>query len=260
MWQIPLELKRQLSTIPLICDPSHICGSRDYIFEVSQNAMDLDYDGLIIETHRDPLNAWSDASQQITPETLSAMIKNLKFRTPTSKDRDFISILGELREQIDHVDKELFEIIAQRMDIVEKMGLYKKKNNVTVFQKNRWQEISETRNKWAEELNKNGFEVDVVYAFDSEKFARLTSSDSLVNFHFQNVFIRFIHVLKSISYDRVIVRRSVLLYNDYGNLFLDKLLLSLHPNAILDFDDDLSNNLMSDTKKTLFGKLLMEDR
>ena len=155
MWQIPLELKRQLSTIPLICDPSHICGNRDYIFEVSQNAMDLDYDGLIIETHRDPLNAWSDASQQITPETLSAMIKNLKFRTPTSKDRDFISILGELREQIDHVDKELFEIIAQRMDIVEKMGLYKKKNNVTVFQKNRWQEISESRNKWADDLGLN---------------------------------------------------------------------------------------------------------
>jgi chorismate mutase len=155
LWQIPLELKRQLSNIPLICDPSHICGNRDYIFEVSQNAMDLDYDGLIIETHRDPQNAWSDASQQITPETLSSLIKNLKFRTPTSKDRDFITILGELREQIDHVDKELFEIIAQRMDIVEKMGLYKKKNNVTVFQKNRWQEISDSRNKWADDLGLN---------------------------------------------------------------------------------------------------------
>jgi chorismate mutase len=155
MWQIPLELKRQLNTIPLICDPSHICGTRDYIFEVSQNAIDLDYDGLIIETHRDPENAWSDAAQQITPEVLGAMIKNLKFRNPTSKDKDFITVLTELRAQIDHVDKELFEILAQRMDIVEKMGLYKKKNNVTVFQKDRWQEISETRNKWAEELGLN---------------------------------------------------------------------------------------------------------
>lgn len=155
MWQIPLELKRKLNTIPLICDPSHICGNRDFIFEVSQNAMDLDYDGLIIETHRDPENAWSDAAQQITPEVLGAMLKNLKFRTPTSKDRDYITMLTELREQIDHVDKELLEILAQRMDIVEKMGLYKKKNNVTVFQKNRWQEISETRNKWAEELGLN---------------------------------------------------------------------------------------------------------
>ena len=155
MWQIPLELKRKLNTIPLICDPSHICGNRDNIFEVSQNAMDLDYDGLIIETHRDPENAWSDAAQQITPEVLGVMLKNLKFRTPTSKDRDYITMLTELRQQIDHVDKELLEILAQRMDIVEKMGLYKKKNNVTVFQKNRWQEISETRNKWAEELGLN---------------------------------------------------------------------------------------------------------
>lgn len=155
VWQIPLELKRQLNTIPLICDPSHISGNRDYIFELSQNAMDLDYDGLIIETHRDPENAWSDAAQQITPEVLGVMLKNLKFREPTSEDRDFITILTELREQIDHVDKELFEIIAQRMDIVEKMGLYKKKNNVTVFQKNRWQEISESRSKWAEELGLN---------------------------------------------------------------------------------------------------------
>jgi chorismate mutase len=155
MWQIPLELKRQLGNIPLICDPSHICGTRDYIFEVSQNAMDLDYDGLIIETHRDPENAWSDASQQITPETLSAMLKNLKFRKPTSKDKDFITILGELREQIDHVDKELFEIMAQRMDIVEKMGIYKKKNDVTVFQKDRWQHLSDVRTKWAEDLGLN---------------------------------------------------------------------------------------------------------
>jgi chorismate mutase len=155
MWQIPLELKRQLNTIPLICDPSHICGNRDNIFEVSQNAIDLDYDGLIIETHRDPENAWSDAAQQITPEALGAMLNNLKYRNPTSKDKDFITILSELREQIDHVDKELFDILAQRMDIVEKMGLYKKKNNVTVFQKDRWQEISDTRHKWADDLNLN---------------------------------------------------------------------------------------------------------
>ncbi len=155
MWQIPLELKRQFNSIPLICDPSHISGNRDYIFELSQNAMDLDYDGLIIETHRDPENAWSDAAQQITPEILGTMIKNLKFRKPTSKDRDFITVLGELREEIDQTDKELFEILAQRMSIVEKMGLYKKKNNVTVFQRKRWQEISESRNKWAKDLGLN---------------------------------------------------------------------------------------------------------
>ncbi len=155
VWQIPLELKRQMPDMPLICDPSHIGGRRELIFDIAQNAMDLDYDGLIIETHRDPEHAWSDAAQQITPEALGAIIKNLKYRTPTSQDRDFISVLGELREQIDHVDRELFEVMSQRMEIVEKMGLYKKQNNVTVFQKNRWQEISETRNKWAEELGLN---------------------------------------------------------------------------------------------------------
>lgn len=155
MWQIALELKRQLNTIPLFCDPSHISGNRDYIFEVSQNAMDLDYDGLIIETHRDPENAWSDAAQQVTPEVLGAMIKNLEFRNPTSKDRDFISVLTELRERIDQIDKEIFEVMAQRMDIVEQMGHYKKKNNVTVFQKNRWQQISKTRSEWAKSLGLN---------------------------------------------------------------------------------------------------------
>jgi chorismate mutase len=155
VWQIPLELKRKLPEIPLFCDPSHIGGKRDLIFDISQNALDLDYDGLMIETHRDPEHAWSDAAQQITPETLGSILRNLKYRTPTSADKDFISVLGELREQIDHIDRELFEVISQRMDIVEKMGLYKKKNNVTVFQKNRWQEISDSRNRWAEELGLN---------------------------------------------------------------------------------------------------------
>ncbi len=155
MWQIPLELKRKLNNIPLICDPSHISGVRDYIFELSQKAIDLDYDGLIIETHRDPQNAWSDAAQQITPDMLGSMLKNLKFRASTSEDKDFITHLEELRGQIDHVDREFFELIAQRMELVEKIGEFKKTNNVTVFQKSRWQEMSDTRTKWAEELGLN---------------------------------------------------------------------------------------------------------
>jgi len=155
MWQIPIELKSKLPNIPLICDPSHICGSRDLIFEVSQKAIDLDYDGLIIEAHRDPDNAWSDASQQVTPKTLGVMLKKLQYRKPTSEDKEFITHLEELRHQIDHLDKEMFEIIAQRMKVVEEIGLYKKRNNVTVFQKNRWQEITKTRHDWAKELNLN---------------------------------------------------------------------------------------------------------
>ena len=155
MWQIAIELKNQLPQIPLICDPSHICGSRDIIFEVSQKAIDLDYDGLMIETHRDPDNAWSDASQQVTPVSLGNILKNLKFRKPTSEDIEFITILEELRQQIDHLDKDLYETIAARMKIVDEIGFYKKRNNVTVFQKDRWKEISDTRRDWAEKLNLN---------------------------------------------------------------------------------------------------------
>lgn len=155
MWQIPIELKRELNNIPLICDPSHISGSREWIFEISQKAIDLDYDGLIIESHRDPESAWSDAAQQITPIALSNILKNLKFRSPTSEDKEFITHLEELRQQIDHVDKELFEIIAQRMGLVDEIGFFKKRNNVTVFQKSRWKEIAESRQHWAEELNLN---------------------------------------------------------------------------------------------------------
>lgn len=155
MWQIAIELKNQLPQIPIICDPSHICGSRDTIFEVSQKAIDLDYDGLMIETHRDPDSAWSDAKQQVTPTSLSHILKNLKYRKPTSEDKEFIIQLEELRQQIDHLDKELFELIASRMKLVDKIGFYKKRNNVTVFQKARWKEISDSRKEWAEKLNLN---------------------------------------------------------------------------------------------------------
>jgi chorismate mutase len=155
MWRIPIDLKNQMPDVPLICDPSHISGSRDHIFDVSQRAIDLDYDGLMIETHRDPDNAWSDSAQQVTPTSLGNILRNLKYRKPTSEDKEFITHLEELRHQIDHVDKELYEIIAQRMDIVEEIGQYKKRNNVTVFQKNRWKEISDSRRQWAEKLNLN---------------------------------------------------------------------------------------------------------
>lgn len=155
MWQIPIELKSTLSNIPIICDPSHICGSRDTLFEVAQKAMDLDYDGLIMEVHRDPEHAWSDAMQQVTPFAFAAMLQNLKIRSATSENLDFLAHLEELRDQIDEVDREMFETIAQRMELVEKIGMYKKTNNVTVFQKSRWVEMSESRKQWANELGLN---------------------------------------------------------------------------------------------------------
>lgn len=155
MWQIPLELKSKFPKMPMICDPSHISGVRDWIFEVSQRALDLDYDGLIIESHRDPQNAWSDASQQLTPTQLGEMLTKLKTRRSTSENPEFIDRLEDLRDQIDNIDREIFEAVAARMRIVDRIGYYKKENNVTVFQVNRWKEISDNRKQWAKALNLN---------------------------------------------------------------------------------------------------------
>jgi len=163
MWQIPLELKSNMPNLPLICDPSHIAGNREMIFEISQRALDLDYDGLIIESHRDPDNAWSDARQQITPETLHELLTKLKIRKATSEDKEFINHLEDLRHQIDDIDRELFEAMAARMRVVDKIAYYKKTNNVTVFQKNRWKEISESRRKLALSLNLNPAFMDEMF-------------------------------------------------------------------------------------------------
>lgn len=155
LWQIPLELKSKFPKMPLICDPSHISGIRANIYEIAQRALDLDYDGLIIESHRDPEHALSDAAQQLTPNHLGELLAKLKIRKSTSENQEFINQLEELRDQIDNIDREIFEAIAARMRIVDKIGYYKKANNVTVFQVNRWKEISENRKQWAKALNLN---------------------------------------------------------------------------------------------------------
>ncbi len=152
-WRIPLDLKKNFPYIPLICDPSHIAGQRSILQEVSQRAADLDFDGLIIETHRDPDNAWSDAKQQITPERLGELLNEIRFRKPTSRNKEYIIHLEEMREQIDHLDYELFEVLSSRMKIVDQIGHFKKNNNVTIFQKNRWKEIMDTRSDWAKKLD-----------------------------------------------------------------------------------------------------------
>ena len=153
MWQIPIELKRQLPDLPMICDPSHIAGKREMIAEISQVAMDVNFDGLIIETHRDPEHAWSDARQQVTPDTLGEIIRNLQVRKSSSEDIEFVTHLEELRTQIDHADREMVEILAQRMELVEQIGVWKKKNNVAAFQLDRWNEVFRSRKEWAESLN-----------------------------------------------------------------------------------------------------------
>jgi len=139
-WQIPIELKRRIPSLPLICDPSHISGDRKLIFDVSQKALDLNFDGLMIESHHDPDNAWSDAKQQVTPAVLAQIIKDLVIREMTPAGVSTES-LDELRFKIDILDNELIQLLRKRMDIAEGIGKYKKDNNMMVLQPGRWDKI-----------------------------------------------------------------------------------------------------------------------
>ena len=140
-WQIPIELQNRFPDLPLICDPSHIAGRRDLIFDLSQTALDLNFDGLMIESHWDPDNAWSDAKQQVTPTRLVEIMKDLKIRKETTEEANFQNQLQQLRTQIDVADQNLLDILGKRMKVAEEIGLLKKKNNVAVLQSKRWNEI-----------------------------------------------------------------------------------------------------------------------
>lgn len=140
-WQLPIELKIQMPHIPVICDPSHIAGKRELLLTVAQEALDLDMDGLMIETHIDPDNAKSDAVQQITPAKLKELLSQLIFRSAVSGNVEFSSRLEQLRKRIDKIDLDIVDILAARMQLVEEIGLYKKENNVTILQLERWNSV-----------------------------------------------------------------------------------------------------------------------
>ena len=140
-WQIAIEFMRQSPDIPLICDPSHICGRRDILKDVSQKALDLDYDGLMIESHITPDDAWSDAAQQITPEALGSMLDSLIVREDYQDNAPIQTQLEYLRKEIDNIDDELVDLLNNRMKIAREIGLYKKENNITILQSKRWNEI-----------------------------------------------------------------------------------------------------------------------
>jgi len=145
MWDMSIELKTRIPELDIICDPSHIAGNRDLIALISQKALDLDMAGLMIESHINPDAAWSDAKQQVTPAVLGKIIADLVVRTVSSDSKTFKDTLSILREQIDQLDDEIMSKLASRMKISEKIGQYKKENNVTILQVNRWEEIIQTR-------------------------------------------------------------------------------------------------------------------
>jgi chorismate mutase len=140
-WQIAIEFQDRFPEIPLINDPSHITGKRDLIFDVSQMALDLNFDGLMIETHFDPDNAWSDAAQQITPETLINMMEDLKIRKVSNEETEYQDKMSNLRAQIDIADNTLIDTLGKRMKISDEIGALKKEKNVAVLQSKRWNEI-----------------------------------------------------------------------------------------------------------------------
>jgi chorismate mutase len=138
---LPIELRRRIPEMPIICDPSHIGGAREYLHEISQKALDLNFDGLMIESHIDPNNALSDAAQQITPNDLKELLTRLILRNASTSDPKLLDVLGELRQQIDVYDDHLIDLMEKRMKVAETIGYYKKENNITILQSTRWDEI-----------------------------------------------------------------------------------------------------------------------
>lgn len=145
LWEIPIELKGLCPELPLFCDPSHIGGQRAFLHDIAQRALDLHYDGLMIESHPDPATAWSDADQQVTPAAFDELIDSLIVREAQSGDTGFTYMLSTLRQVIDEIDDELLRALARRMEVVERIGEYKKGHNVTILQIQRWLEIVKSR-------------------------------------------------------------------------------------------------------------------
>lgn len=143
MWHLAIEMKRRNPDLLFICDPSHICGRRDLLQSVAQKSIDLDYDGLMIESHINPDKALSDAKQQITPEKLNDLLNNIIWRNENIESEFYKTNLEKYRQQINHLDDELIDILAQRMKVAEQIGQFKKDNNITILQTNRWNEILE---------------------------------------------------------------------------------------------------------------------
>jgi chorismate mutase len=152
MWQIPIEMKRLFPGMPLICDPSHICGNRTGLLSVSQKSVDLDYDGLMIESHFEPDIALTDKQQQITPDDLKQLLDAIIRKSSISNEAAFVKQLDYLREQINHLDEELISLISNRMNVAKQIGEIKKNSQVTVLQSSRYNEVLERAIKKGEQV------------------------------------------------------------------------------------------------------------
>ncbi len=162
-WQVAVELKRLLPEIPVICDPSHIAGDGGLVRELAQKAMDLAMSGLMIEVHPDPARAMSDAKQQIVPSDLEQLLAGLKIRKENGRGYSADDELGRLRQRSNAIDYELLETLARRMDVVRDIGRYKKRNNLTILQVKRWDEVLQDRLEKAGEIGLDRHLVETIY-------------------------------------------------------------------------------------------------
>jgi chorismate mutase len=171
-WKTVIELRQLMPNLPIICDPSHISGKREYLFEISQKAFDLGLDGLMLESHIDPSCALSDKDQQVTPFELGKILDKLVIRYSSSNDPLFENMLDTLRSRIDGIDHEIIEILASRMEIVKQIANYKKQNKVTALQINRWTQLLEDRIATAHKLNLDETFIKIIFQLIHEDSVR----------------------------------------------------------------------------------------
>lgn len=172
-WQTFIELRRLMPNLPIICDPSHIAGTREYLFEISQKAFDMGMDGLMIESHIDPSCALSDAAQQLTPADLAKLLDKLVIRHENANNPDFENQLDVLRNRIDAIDAELLETLASRIAIAKEIGRYKKENNVTALQISRWTQLMDSRVNLGKKLDINETFVKILFQLIHEDSVRM---------------------------------------------------------------------------------------
>ncbi|MBN1822454.1 MAG: bifunctional 3-deoxy-7-phosphoheptulonate synthase/chorismate mutase type II [Prolixibacteraceae bacterium] len=172
-WKTVIELKRVLPNLPIICDPSHIAGKRELLYEISQKAFDMGMDGLMIESHIDPSCALSDKEQQLKPEDLRKLLDRLVIRHENADNPGFENQLDLLRSRIDALDKELLEVLSSRVEIVKEIGRYKKENNVTALQINRWAQLMDNRVKMGKEMNLNETFTKILFQLIHEDSVRM---------------------------------------------------------------------------------------
>ena len=172
-WQTVIELRRLMPNLPIICDPSHIAGKREFLYEISQKAFDMGMEGLMIESHIDPSCALSDAAQQLTPADLAKLLDRLVIRHETANNPEFESRLDVLRNRIDSIDAELLETLSSRVEIVKQIGRYKKENNVTALQINRWAQLMEDRINIGKKMDLNDSFVKTLFQLIHEDSVRM---------------------------------------------------------------------------------------